>query len=369
MSLKIKTITCHEVYNYGAILQEYALLNYLESKGHDVEAIHYKPEYLSGHFKLWTVTSSKFNKNIILKIIYLVLKLPFRLYKLQKKKRFDFFSEKYLKVGKQLYKDNKQLKSNLPEADAYICGSDQIWNSFFQNGKDPAFYLDFVPDSKKKISYAASFAIETLADDLKPFVKEKVERINAISVRETSGKTILADLGITNVTQVLDPVFLVDENYWKKKFVTVHEEDKYIFIYDFDNNPLIEKLAKQIAEQKDFKIYAINENISYADKNFYLQGPKTFLSLMYNAQFVITNSFHSVAFSLIFNKQFIVVNRNDAINTRMRDLLELFNLSHLLVSNDFDSRKIEMIHFEEANELRELAIKKSKEFLENALVK
>lgn len=365
MALKIKTITCHEVYNHGAVLQEYALIEYLKTQGHDASAIHYKPDYLSGHFKLWTV-SPRWQSNFITKWIYLFLKLPKRIFILKRKREFDKFSAKYLQVDNQLYKSNEELKANLPNADVFICGSDQIWNSYFQNGKDPAFYLDFVPNDKKKISYAASFAIDQLEENIKPFVKEKVQKINHISVRETSGKRILEELGIQNVTQVLDPVFLIDESHWKQNFVT-NRTDDYIFIYDFDSNPIIQKIATELSKKWSCKIYTVNDNIKYADKNFYLEGPKTFLSLMYNAKYVITNSFHSVAFSLIFNKQFLVVNRTEAINTRMRDLLGLFNLSQLLVSEGFSIDEIKTINFEEVNKLKQTAIDKAKEFLTNAL--
>mgnify|MGYP002139215271 CR=1 FL=1 len=81
------------------------------------------------------------------------------------------------------------------------------------------------------------------------------------------------------------------------------------------------------------KIITVNKNINYSDYNYYLEGPEKFLSLMYYAKYVITNSFHSVAFSLIFEKQFVVVNRTEAINTRMRDLLGLFDLSSLLINS------------------------------------
>ncbi len=366
MSLKIKTITCHEVYNHGAVLQEYALLKHLNTLGRQAAAIHYKPDYLSGHFKLWTVTSPKWNSNLLLKLIYITIKLPIRLYHLQRKTNFDRFSDKYLTVDNQLYTSNEALKNKLPQADAYICGSDQIWNSYFQNGKDPTFYLDFVPDDKIKISYAASFAIDTIEESLKPFVKQKVERINHVSVRETSGLKILESLGIQNATQVIDPVFLIDDAHWKDKFVTPINE-KYLFIYDFDTNPLITKLAVDLAKSRNLKIYTVNQNIKYADKNFYLDGPEKFLSLMYHAQYVITNSFHSVAFSLIFNKQFLVVNRSEKINTRMRDLLALFDLSHLLVSEGFLFSDIKEINFENANKLRSEATEKAKKFLLNAL--
>jgi len=366
--MKIKTITCHEVYNYGASLQEYALLKVLEDLGHDVEAVHYKPDYLSNQFKLDRV-SPKY-KSFPIKYIYLLAKLPGRFKALKRKRAFDTFSKKFIKTGEKVYTNNEELKVNLPEADAYICGSDQIWNSFFPNGKDPAFYLDFVPPSKLKISYAASFAIDKISEDLKPFVKEKVKRINHVSVRETSGITILEGLGIKNAVQVLDPVFLLSAKYWETTFVKPINEN-YILVYDFDSNPLIKKIAIKLKKEKGFKIYTVNKNIKYADKNFYLEGPECFLSLVYHSQFNITNSFHAIAFSLIFEKQFVVVNRNEEINTRMRDLLGLVNLSHLLVKeNEFDNSKFVLNpinSFVKINELLDESIERSKNFLKSAL--
>ncbi|MBP0902470.1 polysaccharide pyruvyl transferase family protein [Mariniflexile gromovii] len=367
--MKIKTITCHEVYNHGASLQEHALLKYLENLGHDAETIRYKPSYFdSDKFSLWEVSSPKFESNIIFKVFYILAKLPSRLIALKRKKSFDDFSSKYINATKQSYKSNEQLSKNLPYADAYICGSDQIWNSFFENGKDPAFYLDFVPDNKLKISYAASFAIDTLEDSIKKFVSEQVNKINYISVRETSGLKILAELNITDTTQVLDPVFLLPAKYWHDTFVNEISE-KYILIYDFDSNPSLKKMALTLAKTNKLKIYTVNRNINYADTNFWLKGPEYFLSLLANAQFVISNSFHAVAFSLIFEKQFLVVNRLENINTRMRDLLALLNISDLLISDPNDPNiSIQPISsYEPINKELEASIARSKLFLQKAL--
>jgi len=333
--MKVKTITCHEVYNHGASLQEYALLKYLNENGHNAEAIHYKPHYLSGHFNLWAVSNPKFDKPII-KQLYLLAKLPNRLISLKRKKAFDQFHAKYIPTGKITYTSNEELKSRLPEADAFICGSDQIWNSFFQNGKDLAFYLNFVPEDKIKLSYAASFAIEQLEEPVKPLVKENVSRLNAVGVRETSGVHILKELGIENAVQVLDPVFLLEKEHWNQ-FVTPINED-FVFVYDFDSNPTIKQIALQLKKEKGWKIYTVNSNIDYANKNFYLEGPEKFLSLVSQSKFNLTNSFHSTAFSILFNKQFVVVNRMEKINTRMKDLLSIFLLDHLLISssNEFE---------------------------------
>lgn len=363
---KILTITCHNVYNHGASLQQFALLAHLETMGYEAETINYKPFYFQNHFNYFALSNPRFEQNFLLKWIYILLKFPARFMDRKRKKEFDLFENKNFKILPKPYYSNEDLKSDLPLADAYICGSDQIWNSFFENGKDPAFYLDFVPNQKPKISYAASFAIDAIDEDLKPFVKEKVSRINHVSVRESSGKRILEALQINNVVQVLDPVFLIEPQLWRDRFVKKINEN-YVFIYDFDSNPIIEKFAKELAAKNNFKIYTVNKNIKYADKNYYLEGPEKFLSLMNAAQFVITNSFHSVAFSLLFKKQFIVVNRSEAINTRMRDLLALFNLSNLLVNANFTISEIKPINYDAVNPLIEIAINTSKEFLNKAL--
>lgn len=363
--MKIKTITCHEVYNHGASLQELALLQYLNNNGHSAETIHYKPFYLSNHFNLKLVGNPRFDKPII-KQLYLLAKLPGRLKDLKRKKAFDQFASKYIPTGETLYRTNEQLRMNLPEADAYICGSDQIWNSFFPNGKDPAFYLDFVPDDKLKISYAASFAIDEIEDALKPFVREKIARLDHVSVRETSGVRIINELGIQEAVQVLDPVFLLEPNYWLENFVFPITE-KYIFVYDFDGNSLVKDMALKIAKENNWKIFTVNQNIKYADQNFYYEGPEHFLSLIAHSQFVISNSFHAVAFSLIFEKQFVVVNRTEKINTRMQDLTALFGLSHVLIEQQQEIEVHSLIDYQEVNPLLNIALERSKQFLNSAL--
>jgi len=132
------------------------------------------------------------------------------------------------------YNSNDDLKKNPPNADVYFCGSDQIWNTLHKNGKDPSFYLDFVPEEKVKASYAASFATDNVSEELKPILKERVEKLDGISVREKSGVNIIKDLKIDRVVNVVDPVFLLDKNDWDKIGDREFSE-QYILIYDFHN--------------------------------------------------------------------------------------------------------------------------------------
>ena len=367
--MKVKTITCHEVYNHGASLQEYALLKFLENHGHETETIHYKPDYLSNHFNFWRISNPRYEKNIVFKVVYLIAKFPFRYKMLKRKKSFDTFSKKHIKSTKKLYKTNEDIKLDLPEADAYICGSDQIWNSFFKNGKDPAFYLDFAPENSLKISYAASFAIDKLENNIKQFVKEKISRLNHISVRESSGKDIIKDLGISNdVNHVLDPVFLLKQNDWTKLCGNSIINEDYIFVYDFDSNPLIEKFVNKQVKLHGYKIVTVNPNIKYADSNFYLDGPDVFLTLISNAKFVVSNSFHAVAFSVVFNKQFVVFNRSEKINTRMQDFVNLFDINRVLIQNNSDIESYSSkIDYELLNKKLDVLIKTSETFLVNSL--
>lgn len=338
--MKIKTITCHDCYNFGASLQAYALEHYLESQGHDVEIIHYKPDYLSGHFKLTAVNNTKFNRPI-LKQLYLLAKLPGRLSGLKRKKAFDNFTDKYLKLTRR-YNSFDELKENPPSADCYIAGSDQIWNTLFKNGRDAAFYLDFGNEGTKRISYAASFATADVVPEFRQFVCDKLKNFNSVSIRESNSLPLLKSLGRNDGVVVCDPVMLPERSQWvelmsQNPLNPKYEADisrPYILLYLSDNSKAIENTVKELKQKTGWKIYAVGAvKAAYADRNFTDASPVDFLHLIANSQFVASNSFHATVFSLIFEKKFCVVNRIEGINERMKSLLENFGLGDRLVSS------------------------------------
>ena len=366
--MRIKTITCHDVYNSGASLQAYALMRYLEELGNEVEIIDYKPDYLNNHYKLGIIANPKYEKNLMLKMIYLTLKFPGRVLALRKKIKYDHFRDNYLKVTKKRYISNSELKNNPPEADIFICGSDQIWNSKFNNGKDPAFYLDFAPQGKIKASYAASFATDRMEESVRDITKERINKLDYIGVREISALNILEDLGIDNGIQVMDPVFLLSKETWLNMAYEVDKKQKYIFVYDFDGNELIKEIALKVAKKKSLKIYTVFKS-DYSDKVIKGMGPIDFISYIKNAEFVISNSFHGTAFSIIFEKQFIVVNRKEEINTRMRDLLTILKIENRLINENYNFDLINKnIDYTVVNRAIKLKVKSSKEYSENIIL-
>lgn len=364
--MKIKTITCHDVYNLGASLQAYALQKYLQDAGHEVEIIDYKPNYLSGHYKLWGVYNPKYNKPII-KQLYLLAKLPERVLLLKRKKAFDSFTKQYLCLT-QRFKTNEELKSNPPKADAYIAGSDQIWNTKFMNGRDPAFYLDFAPHNSIKISYAASLATNEIPEEYCSFMSKMVHNLDYVSVRESSSIQLIKALGRNDVVAVCDPVFLLSKEEWLHMGKDIGlESEKYILIYDFDKSPIIDQVAKAIAFDKGFSIYNVGPfKKKYAKKNYTYTGPIDFISLVRDASYIISNSFHATAFAIIFNKNFCVVKRTEALNERLVSLLGDLQLDERITS-DFHSGLLDDISYEPINIKLNKVIDFSKRFLSNVL--
>lgn len=362
--MKIKTITCHDVYNFGASLQAYALQKYLQNEGHYVEIINYKPEYLR-HFKLWWMPNSKFDRPII-RNIYRIVKFPKRLWERifsKRKKAFDKFTKKYLHVTNATYFSYENLVEKVPEADVYIAGSDQIWNPLFQNGKDPAFFLGFVPCGKKKISYAASFAVSAINDVDAKQMKSFLKTFDYISVREQSGLDILESMGLTGI-QVVDPIFLLSVEEWREMEQKKIDQKEFLLVYDFDGNSIIQEICEKYRLNKNVRILSVfdMERANEKGSDF---GPCEFLTAIDQAEFVVSNSFHATAFSILFHKDFIVVGREEKINVRMMDFLNQLGLSERYIDNIKQIDTLNTICWEDVDSHLEQMISQSKKFLRN----
>lgn len=357
--MKIKTITCHDVYNAGASLQAYALSEYLLQQGHDVEIIDYKPDYLSKRYNFKAIDNPKYENFLIFKIIYIILKFPKRLLEHSGKKKFDKFREDYLRLTVR-YCSLEELKQNPPLANLYIAGSDQIWNTLFQNGKDGAFYLAFAPKGTKKASYAASFSTETIAHEWKNRVKDWLSDFDNISVREKSAVKLLDEIGIKGQV-VLDPVFLLTEEQWKK-MIKNKKPSKKIFVYDFDRNNFMKEISLIAKEKLEAKIISFFK-VDYSDENLKYPGPLEFLEVIYNSELIISNSFHATVFSLIFHKEFFVVKRNENINLRMMDLLKLVGLEDRMISTEKEFELVEPIDWGKVDQVLKEERDKSIEYL------
>ena len=366
--MKVKTITCHHVYNYGASLQAYALMSFIRSKGHEVEIIDYMPQYIRKNLSLWAI-GSRWNKNFLIRFAFYCYVVPIRLLQYKSRKKFDEFSNKYFKLT-QRYNSFEELAADPPKADIYFCGSDQIWNPEIQNGLDPAFYLDFVPSGVMRASYAASFSVPFIKNEYKSFIKKLLGKLDFISVREKTGIEIVQSLAVRkNAVNVVDPVFLLDSSQWVS-MTYIPSYTNYILVYDQENNKAIKEIARSIAQNNGKKIIAFKDLYprNYADIKIKYSGPIDFISLIAYADAVITNSFHCMAFSIIMNRNFYVVPRtHQKVNSRMNDFLTCLNMSDRIVKNKKEMESCKEINYDYVNSTITKLRKDSENYIDKCL--
>lgn len=322
--MKSYTITCHRPLNYGAVLQTYALNTKLIEMGVDAKVIDYYPSYYT-----------KSNKSLLIKVLRQLFRTPDWVYG---KFKFGNFIKKYIPLSDNQYKTIKDLEQNIPEADIYFAGSDQIWNcEDLLNGKDDSFFLTFAPRNSIKVSYAASLAMPSIPKDEVDRYKRLIGAFDAVSIREKDGVEIVKGIGIDKAINVLDPVFLLDNLAWDKLAVesSFNPKEKYLLVYGFKRQKNLYKYARELGKTLGLKVYAINTNLEDyfldVDKYFWNASPETFVKLIKNSESVVTNSFHGLSFSIIYNRPFHFFTRPGKANSRMMNLLSDLNLSSRII--------------------------------------
>lgn len=348
--MKVNIITCHTPYNYGAVLQCHALTSFLRSNGCEIAVIDY-------------VTPPLEQRNILFSICRKAVRyIDFK----QCKSVFGTFLSESIPLTGKRYLSIADLKSEVPVADAYIAGSDQIWNAKLKNGSDDSFYLSFVPEDKRRISYAVSMAMTQIPNHMKHFYIERLQKFDFLSVRETSAVTLLKNLGLNHVNLVLDPVYLLDPGQWNAFSDKYDTRERYVLIYCFCRKKEYYEYAKRLARQRGLKVYIVSNLWSdrrFAhDRFFWVPTPQRFISLLQNAESVVTNSFHGLSFSILFQKDVHVF---DSVNgsVRVLDALKQFGLEDRLVSNDFKRILSEECDYSYAQPQMERLLESSKEFL------
>lgn len=330
--MHIAIITNQTPLNYGANLQAYALQTYLEKQGCEAEVIDYAPDYYTDHLSLKHVGDPKFKKHFLLRWAYIFYKLPSRWRRIN---NFAGFQKHYLHLTARRYKSYDELLGYPPEADGYIVGSDQVWNTHGTRGYNPAFYLEFVKDSAKRASYAASMAIDTpISDRVKRDVFPMINKLQHVSVRESMTIDIIQPYVNKKIHHVLDPVYLLSADDWNRfTGMSDSKEGNYILIYPMgDGKDVVEK-ANVLAKHTGLPIYCISaskRSFPGVAKRFDCSVVK-FVELFAKARYIVTDSFHGTSFSIIYRKVFWTceVGHN---NHRLVSLLQGFGLESRYVA-------------------------------------
>ena len=370
--MKAAIITRHNIINYGSLLQTIALEKIIEEYGLEVIIIDYfrkDEEYfrlgktLLGH--------SNWNSNSIRKIIFLFAKT---IECLISGIHFRKEQRKFLNLTRK-YHSNEELRRKCPKSDLYITGSDQVWGKIGGVQCDPAFFLDFVPDNKYKISYAASMGRTDFSnEDLRNY-KSMLDRYKYISVREDSAKKILIDLGISNVEQVLDPTLIFNRYEWDdilslEEKHSLIDKKEYILVYQRHPKKSINDYAKKMSKIKGVPVFQISANLNELFRNgqfVYLPDLRDFIECLKKCSLLITDSFHGTAFAINYNVNFVDL-LPEGTSTRNVSLLKMLHLEDRIIT-DLDNYDIydEKINYEQVNKILDGERIKSKKFLDKSI--
>lgn len=346
--MKVDVITLHYIWHYGSLLQTYATCKMFEKMGYEAEVIDYvRPNADENEQIKAGLAAKNYKNNSIKKLLFILSK------KIENRKRRKFseeFLSKYVSMTRH-YSCYEELQQYPPKADIYCTGSDQTWNSEYNGGFLPAYYLQFAPEDKKKIGYAISIGMEKFPDSEIAETCDAIMKYTAISVREDSAVKLIKKIGYSNVIQVLDPTLGLSLEEWMPLISHRTIREKYVLIYKLNNNKELEKFANEYAKRKGYRLVRVSYYLNhFREKGKMVYSPKVedFLSLIYNAESVITDSFHCVAFSLNFNKDFYAF-YPDKYSTRIHSILELTGVKHRVVNMpEFSYRPID---YKQVNEV------------------
>lgn len=367
--MKIGILTFHRALNYGAVLQCYALKEVLCELGHDVEIIDYRPSCIEKHRKL--LSGKDFKKLNFYNKIKNICYLPWMFfYKNKANNVFDAFLNKYFNISKPIFEKNQ-----IPSIYDYIFfGSDQIWSHRICGGFEDVYWGQFEKKNTKFITYAASMEdYNELSDSSWTLINKYLYSFDAISVREKSLCDVLIKKTSHRIYNVLDPTLLCSPLVLDKFCQSNAIKKKYVLLFSVQGESFTKEIAKYISEKYNYtivRVVALRYPRKKKDINtIYIDScrPEEFVNLIYNSEFVITNSFHATAISIQLQKNFIVAKCKNP--NRVHNLLSALGLQKRYIADTKAVDYLEDVNYDEAFRKLQILRDSSLNYIQNCLGK
>ncbi len=329
-------LTFHCADNFGAMLQAYGLKTYLCGKGIEADIVPYEPPFMTGRH--WWIPYvpiggpkriirhgwNGWRRNLRLGMSFF-----------ESRRNMRRFRRKYLiRKGQRRLLFAGQLRKL--SYHSYIVGSDQIWNPEITLGLRKEYFGDFISVEKKKvIAYAASLGGASLAPKYDGEFSELLKAVDEISVRENVAIPYIRQFCGQDIYAVPDPVFLLRKEEWEK-IERLPDKRGYIFVYMMEKNDALIKYVNDLAEKEGLLILKLKDASDFNGENVctdHIAGPAEYIGYIHKADYVVTNSFHGVAFSIIFQKDFVAF-QHSSVGARISNILELCGLEDRLYQED-----------------------------------
>ena len=344
--MKIALLTIWHVGNYGAEMQTYATVKALNSLGHEVKVIDYRLN-----------EPQRIIDKLISKVLFITPAYQ----------KFRRFWKSNIPALSHL-KNSTDLKDKLGDFDAYMVGSDQVWNPNITKDKCFDFFLSFVPENKYCVSYASSFGISSWKFDkeLTERVSVELSKFQKISCRERDGVNILKDVFDINATFVCDPTLLFEG--YPELIGNIQENNSFVY-YPLSVDKEMESFCKEVATSLHLEFIHNNPQTTWMNGRVWNRlSIDSWIRNFAQAKFVTTQSFHGTAFSIIYKKQFFTIYQGSKVS-RISNLLKELGIEDRLFPSVEAARSakpwLKPINYEEVNERLMKLRKKSWDFLES----
>ena len=368
--MKIALMSFHNAANYGASMQAYALQRFLSDKGYDCEYVNYVNDTRRHMYSMSFLIMDSLRKKKFSAAVKYAVGSPFLNLR---KSRFNRFYKKYLRQTKKVYRSSQEASELNGLYDFFIIGSDQVW-ALENNGGDMAFLLDFVADDRKKISYSSSFGLAQIEDDYKKKYAKWLSRFHSLAVRETIGQQLIKELTGREAELVVDPVFLLSKQQWEGIMPTRKNKDRFVFSYTNTDRQISDFLSTgySLDGRKHYILSSHTRPSDFVNRNVrvkYCMPPQEFLRVIYDADLVVTASFHCLALSILFNKPVVVLLMGDkGKDERLVNLLTQLGLMNRIWSPTMTVSDIETpIDYKQVNLKLEQLRQHSVDYLLNSI--
>ncbi|ASO27816.1 hypothetical protein CG015_13425 [Vibrio anguillarum] len=369
MRIAILTQPLHN--NYGGLLQAFALQKYLKTQDHDVMTVDFAWNNKLRYFGIKSIIGNIIRKYFLRRELASIFPITDE----QKRKigqHTDRFSAEHIRTTQKIYSVDEMSYIKNYQFDAYIVGSDQVWRPAYSPGMS-AFFLSFLnkSDDAKRIAYAASFGIDNCNEFSQQALTEYaalLKQFDAVAVREDSAVDLCKQHFGVVAEHVLDPTFLLD----KEVYIQLVEQDKCpasngnMMVYVLDKSLDKKEVIQAVANERGLTPYTV-----MPDKQGVYPPVTQWIRGFMDAEYVVTDSFHGVAFSIIFNKPFIAIGNHNRGLARFTSILKMFGLQDRLIFsiNELTSQLINQpIDFSQVNQLKIDKQKLAMNFLNQALL-
>ena len=332
--MKVGILTFSAAFNFGAVLQCYGLYYTLKELGYNVKVIDYRPAYLATYKPAWGLHDILHSHIFSLVSRWTAYRYWRHIYDL-----YDQFERQNMLLTRSC-SNASDVESIATQFDCIVVGSDQVWNPDFNNN-DPIWYGSNRTPEVKWIGYAISAGGHIL--QYNNLFSDAIKQFSAIGVRELDLGYFLQQYTDKPIEHVIDPSLLASFSAWAQ-WTSPIKRSKYILVYQARKTDDVFRIARLISQKfNNIEIVVIDfwDNVRINGFKTYVASPAQFISLVKNAQCVITTSFHGTAFSIILGTSFYTLRLNDGADGRVENLL-----TQLGLLDRFIDAKAELINYE-----------------------